>query len=252
VENLFPGLRAALFDLDGTLIETHIDFPLMKRETLALVARYGVEAEGLAALDILSVVERARERLEEAGRAEEGRRLRREAFALLEEIEVGHCANPVEIPGAAELLARLRAQDVRVGIVTRNCRIVSEKLLAAGNLICDVLLTRDDVPRTKPDPEHLFAALTALGVQVQCEHRNTRTSEHPVIMVGDHWMDVQAGRAAGLKTVGILRGRMAEFFAAAPPDVLVNELAELLDFRSSILDFRLPGSKSENRKSKIP
>lgn len=232
MENLFTDLQAALFDLDGTLIETHIDFPLMKREMLALAARYGVDAEPLAALDILGIVEAAQEGLKAVGRTEEGRRLRREAFALLEAIEVSHCANPVEIPGAAELLARLRAQGVRVGIVTRNCRAVSERLLAAGNLVCDALVTRDDVPRTKPDPGHLLAALQELGVGRRGAGAGDPTSDPrrpaPWLMVGDHWMDIQAGKAAGMRTVGLRRGRAAAFFAPAPPDLLVNELVELL------------------------
>ena len=54
---------AVLFDLDGTLVETNIDFPLMKREVLALAARHGLDTGGLVELDILGVVERAAELL---------------------------------------------------------------------------------------------------------------------------------------------------------------------------------------------
>lgn len=234
VENPFLGLRAALFDLDGTLIETHIDFPRMKRETLALAARFGVETAPLVPLDILGIVETVREQLVAAGEPTASRRFRAEAFALLEAIETDHCANPVEIPGAAELLARLRAEGVRVGIVTRNCRAVSERLLAAGNLLCDVLLTRDDVPRTKPDPAHLLAALDALFEGEKGRRGGSMTSpllpfsSSATLMVGDHWMDAQAGREAGMRTVGVLRGRAPDFFAPAMPDLLVRELAELL------------------------
>jgi phosphoglycolate phosphatase-like HAD superfamily hydrolase len=47
-------------------------------------------------------------------------------------------------------------------------------------------------------------------------------------MCGDHFMDVQAGRAAGFRTVGILRGKPADSFAPCPPDLLINELCDLL------------------------
>ncbi|HLV79220.1 MAG TPA: HAD family hydrolase [Chthonomonadaceae bacterium] len=220
---LFAGLAAALFDLDNTLIETHIDFPGMKREMLALVGRYGLDPAPLAAFDILGVVEAACQALESAGRAPEVERLRAEAFARLAEIETAACAAPVEMEGAAELLELLRARGVPVAIVTRNCRTVSERLLAHGRLSCDALLTRDDVARVKPHPDHLRAALAALarkqGVQVLPPQAS--------LMAGDHWMDVAAGQAAGLRTIGLRRNRPPEFFADAMPDLLVNDMAEL-------------------------
>jgi phosphoglycolate phosphatase len=226
-------MRAALFDLDGTLIETHIDFAQMKREMLSLVSRYGIDTEPLAGLDVLRLVEAARAQLEADGRHGEGYRLRVEAFARLEEIEQEQCASPVELPGAAQLLAILHTQGVRIGIVTRNCRSVSVRLLRAGNLICDTLVTRDDVPRTKPDPAHLRAALAAMGDETLNWLHSEGTLQasaapSPIVMVGDHWMDIQAGHAAGVWTVGLLRGRSPDFFAPSPPHLLVNEIADLL------------------------
>ena len=47
-------------------------------------------------------------------------------------------------------------------------------------------------------------------------------------MIGDHWMDVAAGHAAGMRTVGFTRNRPADFFAEAMPDLLVDGAAELL------------------------
>jgi phosphoglycolate phosphatase len=233
VDNPFTNIHTVLFDLDGTLIRTHIDFPLMKRETLALAARYGLYDAAWEGLDVLSIVEDARRQLPDPAA---GSRFRAEAFALLEEIETAHCAAPEEIPGAAKLLRTLRARGVRVGIVTRNCRRVSEQLLLAGGLEAHALLTRDDVPRTKPDPDHLWRALTALGEDAECGMRDaeggcpTPYTLHPTpcLMVGDHHMDIQAGRAAGMRTVGLLWGRGPEAFAPAPPDLLVDRLEQLL------------------------
>ncbi len=213
-------LRAVLFDLDGTLIQTHIDFGLMRRDMAALTARYGVPPARLEGLDILSAVEAAREFLIASGDPGAASELRQQAFARLQEIEEAHCAEPVEIAGARELLLRLRERSIPLGIVTRNCRTVSERLVTRGGLLYDVLLTRDDVARTKPDPAHLLAALEAIGVQPE--------ERGEAVMVGDHWMDVQAGRAAGMRTVGILLGRAREFFSPARPDLLVEQLADLL------------------------
>jgi hypothetical protein len=54
------------------------------------------------------------------------------------------------------------------------------------------------------------------------------------MMVGDHWMDVAAGRAAGCRTVGLLRGRPAGVFGAAVPDVLAEGVASLVPMVESL------------------
>src|SRR5439155_17183207 len=109
----------------------------------------------------------------QSGAEDKARKLREEAFARLEEIELEQCRNPVELTGAAELLSRLKKRGVLIGIVTRNCRRVSQDLLQWGGLAHDALITRDDVPLTKPDPLHLHTALIALGIPP--ERLNART-----------------------------------------------------------------------------
>ncbi|MCC6729996.1 MAG: HAD family hydrolase [Chthonomonadales bacterium] len=223
METPFVGARAALFDLDGTLIETHIDFGQMKHEVLRLAEAHGVDRAPLEPLDILSAVEAGREARKVAAGEWAARAFRMEAFALLERIEAAQCASPIPIAGAGELLHHLRLRGVAVGIVTRNCARVSRRLLEAGGLACDVLVTRDDVERPKPDPGHLRAALRAMGFGGEGDARTAS------VMVGDHWMDVAAGRAAGLWTVGILRGREPAAFAPAAPDLLVPSMAALAE-----------------------
>jgi phosphoglycolate phosphatase len=233
VNDLFAGLRAALFDLDGTLIETHIDFELMRCEIAKLARRYDVDTP--PPRDILTGVRVIQERLQDLGRHECAFQFRADAFAILQEIEVLQCTSPVEIEGAAELLDFLESRGVAVGIVTRNCRPVSEKLLAHARLNCRCLLTRDDVERTKPDPAHLLAALDALFATptdvlqaAAIENRKLKIENRDCLMVGDHFMDVQAGRAAGMRTVGLLRGKSPSHFDEFQPDILVEGPADLL------------------------
>lgn len=212
----FAGAGAALFDLDGTLVETHIDFPLMRQRMLGLAAAAGCDASSLAGLDILAILERACDRVVSTDGPEASADLRRRGFAELEALEVEQCARPSCIPGAAELLWELGERGIAVGIVTRNCRRVAETLIADGGLRAAALVTRDDVPRTKPDPAHLHAAMRLLGVQGQA------------VMTGDHPLDVMAGRAAGMATVGLLFGRAQAYFDGVRPDYLVDGPAELL------------------------
>ena len=56
---LFPPSTVVLFDLDGTLIETHIDFPAMTTAMLVLARENSVPAEVTQGKDILGLVEAA-------------------------------------------------------------------------------------------------------------------------------------------------------------------------------------------------
>ena len=220
----FASLRAVLFDLDGTLIETHIDFPAMTRAMQDLALSAGVPASVIDGKDILGMVEAAAADVQAHGG--DGGALRRTAFSLLEGMEVVGCAYPTLLPGTRELLEELRAQGRKIGVVTRNCRRVSVGLLARHGLPHDALLTRDDVLRAKPNPEHLWDALRVLGCPAD-----------EAAMVGDHWMDIQAGRAAGCAaTLGVRGGHGDDWFAPCPPTHVVADLREAVPL------FRAPGA----------
>lgn len=210
----FASLRAVLFDLDGTLIETHIDFPAMTEAMQRLARASSVPESVTEGKDILGLVAAAAEDVQERGG--DGAALRRTAFAELEAMEVAGCSRPALLPGTRELLSELVERGVKVGIVTRNCRTVSVGLLARFALPHHLLLSRDDVQKTKPNPEHLWDALRLLG-------------EPPdqAAMVGDHWMDIQAGVRAGCAaTLGVLGRNEADWFAPCPPTVLARDLEE--------------------------
>lgn len=212
----FSQTRAALFDLDGTLIETHIDFQAMRQAMEGLAEEAGVPDDAVCGKDILTMVEAAVEDV--AGRGGDDGALRRRAFATLETMEVDGCAHPDLLPGTRETLSELLARGIKIGVVTRNCRAVSIGLLARFGLPHHLLLTRDDVRRTKPHPEHLWDALRLLDVPA-----------HQSLMVGDHWMDIQAGVKAGCSgTLGILGKHDVDWFAPCPPQVTVRDLSEAL------------------------
>jgi HAD superfamily hydrolase (TIGR01509 family) len=70
----------------------------------------------------------------------------------------------------------------------------------------EVVVTSDDVRKSKPDPEIVFKACEHLGVDV-----------HTVVLVGDTESDVNAGKAAGCTVVGV----------KIPADVTIQKLSEL-------------------------
>ncbi len=215
--------QAWLFDLDNTLIETHIDFALMKRKTLALGAEWGVNTDHMADLDILAIVEQVTAILHSITMSGADRQFHDLAYEMLAAQEAEQCADPIRLPGASEMLSWLNGQGIPIAIVTRNCRMVSDRLLAEGDLQCDALLAREDVTRTKPHPHHLTDALRVLQTKFSAK----RLTAEVCVMVGDHVMDIQAGRAAKMRTIGLSRAQKPDAFTVCPPDILLKDMAEL-------------------------
>lgn len=216
-----------MFDLDGTLVRTFIDFPGMAAAMRALSARHGTQTATDRHDDILEIVAAMADAL--GGQA--GENARREAYADLAAMEEEGCAHPQPIAGATELLAALQARGVKVGIITRNCRRVAENLLARCALPCDLLIAREDTRAFKPDPEPVRLALSRLGV-----------SPSHAAMTGDLWADVAAGQAAGVAlTIGIQWPHDPPLrFTRATPDVIVESLREARPPLLSLFSFPTP------------
>ncbi len=211
----FQNIKAALFDLDGTLVDTDIDFHRMKQEVLRLAAEYGIDNGRLGNSHILEIIDEAASFLEN----DAADSFKKAASGILEEIEISHAENGRTVDGAEELIAALREKGCKIGIVTRNCRAAAETSIRKSSLYAEIVLTRDDVKNTKPHPSHLQEALRRLGVA-------TRNA----VMVGDYTLDVEAGKAAGMKTIGFLRPhREPDFFSKVKPDAVVTSLRELID-----------------------
>ncbi len=140
-----------------------------------------------------------------------------EAHLILHEIEMRAAEDGQMLPGAEAALKSLRQKSLKVGIVTRNCEEAVRRVFPDIENYCDVFVSRDSVRRVKPHPEHLTSVLTALHV-----------SGSEAIMVGDHPIDIQAGKRVGMKTVGVLTGRTKrEEFEKAGADYILGDASEV-------------------------
>ena len=210
------GVRGIIFDFDGTLVCSQVDFASLKRQVIALAGAYEVPAEHLGNGAVLETIQVGRGYLAEQGEAK-AQGFVSDAFALIEEQEVAAARRAQPYEGVEVMLARLRGRDMSIAIVTRNCRAAVEAVMDRVWLDHDLLLTRDDVAQVKPHPRHLLCALEGLGLD---------TAE--ALMCGDHPMDVMAGKGAGMFTVAIGHGvRDLEAFAEVDPDAYLERVVEL-------------------------
>ncbi len=208
------AIRAVIFDFDGTLAATNIDFALMRRRVLEVAERWRLCDRVNPRRYILEIIEDALALLDD----DDSRvRFRREAEQAMQDVELQFTSVALPFPGVPETLRRLRDHGHRVAIITRNCRAGVGSVMRRHPLVYDVLLTRDDVERVKPDPAHLHEALGLLTVTAV-----------ETLMVGDHVTDIEVGRAAGTWTAGVLTATTTrEQFEVAGADLILPSAAHV-------------------------
>ena len=208
-------IDAVLFDFDGTLVEIDIDFVEMRRRVNSLGMEYGVSPDpDLYVLESLDDV--SNKLLEQDGNR--ASQFRRRAKKLIIDIELEAAAGARVMPGVHEVLGKLKDRGNKVGIVTRNCRPAVMRSLEIAGFVYDALLTRDDVEKVKPDPQHLLDALNIMDGKPET-----------ALMVGDHPMDILAGKRAGMKTAAVLTSKPRSDFEEVSPDMILTGVAGLLE-----------------------
>ena len=131
--------------------------------------------------------------------------------------------SPVLLPGIAALLQAIENKGLKWGIVTNKPRRFTIGLIESMGLNLEnraaCVVCGDDAPQPKPSPATLLLACSQVGVKPE-----------NCMYVGDAERDVQAGKAAGMKTVVALFGyidvtdKPSEWGA----DALINTPKELL------------------------
>jgi pyrophosphatase PpaX len=208
-------LGAALFDFDGTLVDTtDLIYQSMRHATGEVLGRE-ISRDVLMA-NVGQPLPRQMELLS-AEHAE----------ALLDSYqlhnEANHDALIREFPGVEESLARLKAAGVRVGVVTSKRRfsvdMALKKFPGLGDVV-DQWVTMEDTTEHKPRPEPLLKGLEMLG----------NVPREQAAYVGDSPFDVTAAKAAGVESVAVSWGAFSEdALRAAEPDQLVPDLDAAVD-----------------------
>jgi phosphoglycolate phosphatase len=188
-------IKAVILDFDGTLAVLNIDFAPIREEILNLIEGYGVARESLREKYLLETIDECYSILLKRKR-HTAERFREKAHQILVERELAAASTSRLLPGVESMLRKLKEAGLKVGIVTRNCDRAVRRIVPHIESLCDIFLSRDSVKRVKPDPYHLAAIFDKMKV-----------SGRHGMMVGDHPMDILAGKRVGMRTVGVLTGR---------------------------------------------
>ena len=206
-------LRAVLFDLDGTLIDsTELileSYAHTYRAHGRVMTREQIEADlGLPLNDTLA-------------RYFHSDDLKAATATYLDHFLARHDDDVRNMAGVVDLVRRLRAGGLRLAVVTSKFRETAKRGLALCRLdgMFEHVVAREDTSRHKPDSEPLIYALALLQADAE-----------ETAYVGDSPLDVEAADGAGVRSIAALwRPTTESAFAVREPDAFAKTPAEAAD-----------------------
>lgn len=231
LELLLPPLQklscpgAVIFDLDGTLIDSvdlyysilcegclHLELKTPPKDIfLEFMGKGQGFWEGWPALTGSSFPEKERDAL------------KNEVISLFEEIWQRRYEQEVMLfSGVDTLLLQLQKKGIKIGVVTSSYYIKKMELFRRAGLdpesLFSAVITREDTIQKKPHPEPFYRCLQKLEIPAT-----------GCISMGDSPCDMEAGRKAGLFTVGVLSGvGTVQSLSKAGADVLLDSVVDFL------------------------
>lgn len=210
-------LKAIIFDLDGTLIDSALD---LRDAVNALLVEEGLRQVDLD--EVKSMIGDGAAKLVERAILATGGDLSRlpalvARFLQIYEANASHHTRAY--PGVEETLAGLRRLGLPLAVVTNKPYAATIEILEALGLRAsfDAVVGGDTLPERKPHPAPILMALKQMSVEPEA-----------ALMIGDNYHDVQAAHAAGVRAFAVTYGYSHRPHAELGADRLINAMAELL------------------------
>ncbi len=203
--------KYVLFDLDGTLLDS---LPLIETTFRHVFRQMNIPWNEGAVMKTVGLP------LREACRRFGGEKWR-EMFDCYVQHQLSIHDSYIRVfPGTFEALAEIKPLVRGMGVVTSKRRPVAMRGLAVTGLekFIDHLVALEDVKKPKPHAEPVMRGLAKFGAD-----------PGQAVFIGDSYFDVESGKNAGVKTIGVCWGMASpEELLSAGPDYLVSSWQELV------------------------
>lgn len=212
------SIKAVLFDLDGTLVDTMEAFHLMVNNLLKSFNKpersfsENVKLVGMPSKTIVETIVRETgldTSLEEFSRI----MFRKWVYTYMPKYGKLYV-------DSLNVLRELREREYLLGVVSNTSREELPHYLRNFKIgeFLNVAVSSGDVKKPKPSPEPVLKAVGKLNLKPR-----------ETVMVGDRPEDIEAGKAAGTYAVAVVRSvKLKAELEAVKPDFIVNELSEIL------------------------
>jgi phosphoglycolate phosphatase len=219
--------RAAVFDLDGTLVDTAPDLWHATNHVMTTLGRRAITLG-----EVRAFVGHGARTLIARGLAATGEALPPAEIEPLYERFVDYYRDNIALesapfPGCLALLDKLTADGIKLGVCTNKLEGLSVRLLDELGMsrYFGAVIGPDTIGVAKPDAAPYRETLSRLGI-------NGGAS----VMIGDSETDVLTARAAGVPVIAVTFGYTAKPVAESKPDHLVERFEEAYPLILKALD----------------
>jgi HAD superfamily hydrolase (TIGR01509 family) len=188
-----PSYRAAILDVDGTLVDSN---DAHAEAWVEVLAEHGFSVLYTAARRLIG---KGGDKLiaELTGLAGDGPRAAAIGARRAEIFRERYLPTVRALPGSRALVERLREAGLAVAVASSARREELGPLLEIAGVqdLLDLATNSDDAEESKPDPDIVAAALARLGVAAA-----------QALMIGDTPYDIEAAHATGIATIAVRSG----------------------------------------------
>ncbi|MBT4424935.1 HAD family hydrolase [Candidatus Bathyarchaeota archaeon] len=213
--------KAVVFDLDGTLVESKIDYQKMGKQIKELLGRKGMTEHIEDRRKAYQIIREGAESLLKFGLPPENLESTLiELDMIMNRIELDALPTMTPKPNAVETIKTLHSEGYRLGICTRSHRVYADKTLEMYGLdsLFHAVVARDDTPHPKPDARQLLVTIEKVGAT----RENT-------LYIGDTTTDLVTAENANVDFVGYWRNeRWAQMLIDRGCGKIVKDLLEIV------------------------
>jgi len=160
-------IKGIIFDLDGTLVDSRLDFELIRKDL-------GF-SPGRPILEDIATLSCPTEK--------------QKCLDIVHQHELASVAKSTLMEGVKELFVLLENLQIKNAIMTRNSREVTKALLGKFNLPIELIIAREDAP---PKPNPFGATLIQKSWNIKAED---------ILFVGNYLFDIQTGNKAKMHSM---------------------------------------------------